>query len=663
MSKYVTNFTGLVALNEKLSEKCIEIYTELVDPSCGYELSDSGVFKILEDGKITVDKLLDICDVELDWYIPSDFAIEFILFIRLALGEEPENSNPKSHYFFADCIFQQPNVEPYFAIRGYDYYELNNRIATLCTREFSKSTLMAYMFLYIAYHGKIPGFGKIFYMIYCGDSMDNNVKTTMKTIKKVFLESPYLKSKFEDWVLNTDSVEFVRKPQTRKEIENYTRHMDSGGKATEVPGRMKRTFTLKGVGAATGARGSRDALARPDGVVFDDLVPSESAAASEPVLKSIESTIKSDLLPGLNNNKNFAILIGTPYSKKDPVYSRIERKSWLPIMFPRGIVVKDRKAGPISEDATSSNFKSVWEDRHGFKNCMKDFKSALLDKEGGDASAVRSILQEHYLRITSNEDRMIGEQLIQWYSRTAIERKLSSYNVYATTDFTTSGSAGADMSGIAFWAFGPNGDIYMLDLCLRRQELEDQYSELFRMNNYWRRRTRRAIEVGIEVDGQQRAHISAIKSKMILNNEWFTIGRQKGSKPGSEGILSRLESGNKHWRFRMMLPLFQNRKIHFPEELRDTPDMRELMEQIKYATYTGFGTKCDDGADLISQLGMMETIAPLPDMYSDEDIEDEEDDFIEDEYGQRRSPKRFSDGVYKVKRKKDTSGNMYDLYS
>ena len=83
MSKYVTNFTGLVALNEGLSEKCKEIYTDLVDPSCGYELNDRGVFKILEDGKVTVDKLLDICDVELDWYIPSDFAIEFILFIRL----------------------------------------------------------------------------------------------------------------------------------------------------------------------------------------------------------------------------------------------------------------------------------------------------------------------------------------------------------------------------------------------------------------------------------------------------------------------------------------------------------------------------------------------------------------------------------------------------
>ena len=659
------NYTGLSALYDKLSQKCKEVYegAEIIDPSCGYEINDRGVFKLLEDGKITVDKLLDVCDVELDWYIPSNFAIEFILFIRLALGEEPENSNPKAHYFFADCIFQQPNVEPYFAIRGYDYYELNNRIAVLCTREFSKSTLMAYMFLYIAYHGKIPGFGKIYYMIYCGDSMDNNVKTTMKTIKKVFLESAYLKSKFEDWTLNTDSVEFVRKPQTKKEIENKVRHMEAGGKETEVPGRMKRTFTLKGVGAATGARGSRDALARPDAAIFDDLVPSESAAASEPVLKSIESTIKSDLLPGLNNNKNFALLIGTPYSKKDPVYSRIERKSWLPIMFPRGIVVKNGIAGPITEDTTASMFKSVWSDRHGFKNCMKDFKSALLDKEGGDASAVRSILQEHYLRISSDEDRMIGEQMIQWYSRANLERKLSSYNMYGTTDFTTSGSSGADMSGIAFWALGPNGDYFMLDLCLRRQELEQQYDELFRMNNYWRRKSRTAPEIGIEIDGQQKAHISALESKMILRNEWFTFARQRGAKPGSKGILSRLEGGSKHWRFRMMLPLFQNRKIWFPEELRETPDMRELMDQIKYATYTSFGTKCDDGADLISQLGMMETITPLPSMDDDDDYYDEDDGYIEDEYGVKRPSSRFSDSVYKVKKKNNSGKSMYDLYS
>ena len=656
-----TRESALDVLNSKLSDKCLSIYDGFVDPSCEYELNEDGVFKILEEG-VSVDKLLDVCDVELDWYVPSDFAIEFILFIRLCLGEEPENSNPKAHYFFIDCIFQQPNVEPYFVVRGYDYYELNNRIAILSTREFSKSTLMAYMFLYIAYHGKIPEFGKIYYMIYVGDSMDNNVKTTMKTISKVFLESAFLKSRFEDWTLNTDIVEFVRKPTTRREIERYQAHIDGGGKPKEAPGRMKRTFTLKGVGAKTGARGSRDGLARPDGVVFDDLVPSESDAASEPTLKSIESTIKSDILPGLNNNKNFALLIGTPYSKKDPVYSRIEKKSWLPVMFPRGIVIRNKKAYPIDEDATINSFKSVWDDRHGYGNCMRDFKAAMRDKNAGDSSSVRSILQEHYLRISSEEDRMITDNMIQWFNRVDIEKRISQYNLYMTTDFTTTGSSGSDMSGIAVWAVGHNNDIFLLDLCLRRQEMEAQYNEVFRMVNYWTRHNSRGITAGIETDGQQKSHILALKERMIKRNEFFTIGFQKGAKIGSEGILSRLEGGSKHWRFRMMLPYFQNKKIWFPRELEDTPDMRELMDEIKYATYTAFGTKCDDGADLISQLGMMNIIYPMKSMY-DEDEEDEyaynasaDDDF-------NPGPKRMAGSYYKNQYKKKRDDNMYSLYN
>jgi nucleoside-diphosphate-sugar epimerase len=74
-----------------------------------------------EDGRITVDKLLDNIDLKLDWYVPSDFAIEFIIFIRLVLGEEPENTSPKAHYFFIDCVFQQSNVKPFFMARNIDF--------------------------------------------------------------------------------------------------------------------------------------------------------------------------------------------------------------------------------------------------------------------------------------------------------------------------------------------------------------------------------------------------------------------------------------------------------------------------------------------------------------------------------------------------------------
>ena len=54
--------------------------------------------------KISVDMLLDYVDLKLDWYIPSVHAFDFINFIRLCLGEEPENTNPKAHYFFIDCL-------------------------------------------------------------------------------------------------------------------------------------------------------------------------------------------------------------------------------------------------------------------------------------------------------------------------------------------------------------------------------------------------------------------------------------------------------------------------------------------------------------------------------------------------------------------------------
>lgn len=633
---------------EILGEELAKIYPYGIDPHAGHKVGRDGVIlEAFEDKIITVDKLLDNIDLALDWYIPSDFAIEFIIFIRLVLGEEPENTSPKAHYFFIDCVFQQANVKPFFMIRNIDYDELKDRVVILASREFSKSTLVAYLILYMAAKGKVPGFGKVNYGLYVADSMRNNVETTMTTIKKVYQESKYLKSLFEDTRLIQTEVSFIRKPTTRKEIDAYQQAINVEKlRPDEVPGRMKRTFTLVGIGANTGGRGSRDGLARPDFTIFDDMLPSEAEANSDVILAKVESTIESDILPGMNNNGNFSIMIGTPYSKKDPVYRRIEQGTWLPVVFPRGNML------PTDE----KTFISVWEDRHSYKNCRKDYVRAMKAKDAGDSSKLRSLLQEHYLRISSDEDRMITDSMVQWYNRTDIERRLTQYNVYMTTDFTTTGSSGSDMSGIAVWALGSNNDIFMLDLCLRRQELEEQYEEVFRMNKYWAKHSTKSITIGIEVDGQQKGHILALKDRMIRKNEYMTIGKQKGAKPGSEGILSRLEKGNKHWRFRMMLPLFQNKKIWFPRELEDTPDMRELMDQIKYATYAGFGTKCDDGADLISQLGMMDMQFPMNSMY-DNDYNATDDD--EDHTG----PRRIKGSFYKTGYKRTEEENMYNLYS
>jgi len=127
--------------------------------------------------------------------------------------------------------------------------------------------------------------------------------------------------------------------------------------------------------------------------------------------------------------------------------------------------------------------------------------------------------------------------------------------------------------------------------------------------NFWSSHGK-SVEVGVEVDGQQRAHLFALKEMMVKRSEWFTFARQKGAKFGSEGILSRATGGNKHERFRMMLPQFQNHKMHFPIELDNTPDMIEARRQLKYTTWEAFGGH-DDFPDVVSQLGMMELIFPM----------------------------------------------------
>lgn len=573
----------------------------------------SGRYSIFDDGNVTVDRLLDVVDMKLDWYVPSDDAIKFMIFLRLVLGEEPENSNPKTHYFMIDCIFKSPNVKPYFDERGIDFERLNKKIVVLCSREFSKSVLISFLMLFMADEGKMPGFGRVNYGVYVSDSMRNGVKNTFNTLEKVYLASKYLRSRFEHARFTDSEMNLTRKPRTKKEIELWEKHVvQEGNKPDTMPDRMKRTFSVKGVGAETGTRGTREALDRPQFAIFDDLVSGEQDADSDTILDSIESTIDSDVLKGLSGNGHFAILIGTPYNKKDPVYKRIEEGTWLPVVFPR--------AREMYEGIREEDFVSVWPDRHKYANCVRDFEDAMMAKNKGNGMPMRKLMQEYYLRISNDEDRMISDKMINWYSRAKLMSKLDQYNLYMTTDFTTTGNAGSDLSGTALWALGSNSDWFLIDISLRKKELVQQYSDVFSMVNTWSRYNYRGVTVGVEVDGGQRAHIQALKDRMVERNEWFTIAQQRGAKPGSEGIMSRLEGGNKHWRFRLALPLFQNHKIWFPEELRDTPDMKELIEELEYATYTGFGSQFDDGADLISQIMMIESHTP-PAVFDDSELD------------------------------------------
>lgn len=557
--------------------------------------------KVIKDvpSKITVDWLLDNVDLTFQGYTPSVVAIEFFNFVRLTLGEEPENENSLAHYFLVDVIFMQDTVRDYLVVRGIDYDKIKGRTAVLCCREFAKSTIIgSFVPLYMAWKGELPGFGKVNYGLYVGDSMRNNVKTTMNTIEQVYLESEWLQTQFESARFTDELVELVRLPRSAAEIALYETTIAAGKKPTQVPGRSKRKFAMRGVGAQTGTRGTRSGLQRPQFAIIDDVVPSEAEANSDSILDGIESTIESDVLNALHGAGSFAILIGTPYNKKDPVYSRVESKTWVPVVFPI--------CESIHEDMLPNEFRGVWENRHSYSKVMKRYLDAV------NSNKTRSFMQELMLRITSEKDKVIPNDYIEMFNRDDILKNGAAYNWYITTDFTTTGGSGNDFSGMAVWAVSSNNDYLLVDLVLKKMDLALQYNELFRLVNRYKRYNG-LIEVGIEIDGQQKIHLFAIKELMHKKNEYFTIGKQKGGV--REGILSKQSKGGKEGRFSVMVPLFQAGKIRFARELNDTAGMRELRNEIDYVTYdehgkVQFGSVHDDGLDLISQLAMMNIYAP-----------------------------------------------------
>ena len=100
--------------------------------------------------------------------MPSDFALEFVTFIKLVNGTDgEENKTHLVHYYMLDTITDG-----------------GRRVLNLCHRGVAKTTVMGeYLFLFLATYGEIPGFGKIDLALYVSDSIENGVKNMRKNLE------------------------------------------------------------------------------------------------------------------------------------------------------------------------------------------------------------------------------------------------------------------------------------------------------------------------------------------------------------------------------------------------------------------------------------------------------------------------------------------------
>lgn len=494
------------------------------------------------DKKTVVEWLNDINYGDDDVYQPSDFALEFINFIKLVNGNEgEENKTPVVHYRMLDNI------------AGKKQNTIN-----LCHRGIAKTTLLGeYLFLYIACFGEIPGFGKVPLAIYVSDSIENGVKNMRKNLEFRWENSDFLQ----------EYIPKIRFTDIRWEFNNV-----EGTK-----------FIVKGYGAKTGVRGAKEMGKRPVLAVLDDLISDEDAR-SDTVIASVEDTVYKAVDYALHPTKQKIIWSGTPFNAKDPLYKAVESGAWYVNVY------------PVCEKFPCSRqeFRGSWPDRFDYDYVNMKYEKALK------AGKIDTFNQELMLRIMSEEDRLILDSEICWYRRQSIIGSLASFNLYITTDFATSEKKHSDFSVISVWAYNSNGDWYWIDGICKRQDMSKNVEDLFRLVSQYRPQS-----VGIEVSGQQKGFVSWIRDEMNTRKQWFTLASENNE--GQPGIRPNTD---KLSRFNIMVPLFKAYKMYFPEELRESEPMQEMITELSLVSRKGFKSKHDDFADTISMLSMMKAWKP-----------------------------------------------------
>lgn len=493
-------------------------------------------------------------------YVPSDFALEFVNFIKLVNGTEgEENKTPVVHYKMLDTI---PGK--------------TQNIANLCHRGLGKTTIMEYLFLYLAVYGSIPGFGECPLAIYVSDSIENGVKNMRKNLEYRWENSEFLQH----------YVPKIKFTDIRWEFKN----------------KSGETFIVKGYGASTGVRGAKEMGKRPYLAVLDDLL-SDDDARSPTVIASIEDTVYKAIDYALHPTKRKTIWSGTPFNATDPLYKAIESGAWTVNVY------------PVCENfpCERKDFKGSWEDRFNY-----DFVKAQYDK-AVKTGKVNTFNQELMLRIMSEEDRLIQEGDITWFQRSSVIRNKQKFNFYITTDFATSEKTAADFSVISVWAYNNNGDWMYVDGVCRRQLMDKNIDDLFRLAQLYDPQ-----QVGIEVSGQQGGFIQWIQNEMITRNIYFTLASDNNSsKPGIR------PNTNKMQRFNTVVPWFKANKIWFPNEMKHTPPVEEAMQELRLASAGAFKSKHDDFIDTVSMLSALTPWKP-----SEESLMEQNDDSlwaIEDE--------------------------------
>ena len=491
-------------------------------------------------------------------YIPTRESLEFIAFIRACSVED--NANAEIHYKLAD-----------------KYFGTDKQVLIEAFRGSAKSTLMEWFIIYIAVKGMLPNFGKVAFIGFIGDSMENGVKNAFRNIAGKIDQSELL-----------------------REVLTIKRKTDSEMELVNADG---VELNLKGYGAGTNIRGVRYKGARPDIIILDDITTNE-AITSETIQNTINNNFYKSVIPALHPTRFKIFFIGTPISEKDIIHQLSSNTEWTVHRFP--ICNKF----PCEKE----DFEGNWVDRFPYEAVKSKYD---MYKSSGKA---QDFAQEYMLELLDLSDLLVDEKDIKWFDPEVVIKRRGAYNFYISTDFATSTKKSADYSTLGIWAINNNNDWMLVDGQCRRQTMQENIDDLFRYVQKWK-----PLSVGIESSGQQGGFISILEEMMVTRNTWFSFAKKPGSKePGIRPISDKV-----HRFVTGVQPKFKQNKVWLPKPEyteKKNPKLHALVEELtselsKFTMASGVKSlKHDDALDLLNQLSEMETYAPSNDeVYEDKD--------------------------------------------
>lgn len=532
--------------------------------------------ELLENAEFDLDGALDTYDPTFPRYTPSQDAFEFFILMRLVQGGDFEFDTPIAHYFMVDVLLghiQDPMQFPY-SEEICKTIEIDiNALGFMASRGLAKSTVgISFFAVYSAIKGELPnGIGKVWFYLLIAASSKGGARVNALAVKAMCEESKYLNDFFEDMRFTETESEFTRKDPT-------------GNVA-----KKDRSFLVRYQGLNTGIRGNRYGERRPCALIFDDTILNTAAAYSKVMMDNLHTVLHSDAVNALKGGgKGRVLLFFTPFHYGDVNTRAILTGAFTPVVIPMA-----KSFDAESDDLKATDIVSSWEAMHPRVSIMSLIKRAKKAKE------LKLFLQERMLRLTSGSERLVPDSCIQYTDMSLIENNLDAYHIYITTDFTTTSGEGSDFSGNATWAVNCNEEWFMLNLNLRKMGMQTQYDTVIREADKYKRKGKN-VEIGVEIDGNQSAHVFALEKIMRENGTYHSFAKQKGKLDSPQkGILSRSTGVAKHERFRIASQSFLQKKIWLPEHLKNTPDMKEFVAQIKGATHEAF-TRADDGPDLVT---------------------------------------------------------------